>query len=126
MKGRVMAAVAAGGVAALALTGCGSSSGGGAYVQPKGAPVKTVTVVADHLSFAPEKIATPPGILEVKLKAVDIVHSFVIEGIPGFMVESSSGETNSGKVELKQGKYTFYCNVPGHRAAGMQGTITVG
>lgn len=119
------AVLAAGGVT-VALAGCGSSSGGGAYVQPKGAPDKTVTVVADHLAFAPDKIAAPAGILEVKLKSIDIVHSFVIEGIPGFMVEASAGETNSGKVELKKGKYTFYCNVPGHRAAGMQGTITVG
>ncbi len=120
-----MAAVAAGGIAALVLGGCGSS-GGGAYVPPKGKPVKTVTVVADHFKFAPEKIASPAGILEVKLKSVDIPHSFVIEGVPGFMVESSAGETNSGKVSLKSGKYTFYCNVPGHRAAGMQGTIAVG
>lgn len=120
-----MAAVAAGGVAALVLGGCGSS-GGGAYVQPKGKPVKTVTVVADHFKFAPETIASPAGILEVKLKSVDIPHSFVIEGIPGFMVEASAGETSSGKVSLKSGKYTFYCNVPGHRAAGMQGTIAVG
>jgi plastocyanin len=126
MMRRFGVALAAGGVAAFALAGCGSSSGGGAYVQPKGKPVKTVTMVADHFQFAPDKIATPPGILEVKLKSEDIVHSFVIEGIPGFMVESSAGETNAGKVELKKGKYTFYCNVPGHRAAGMQGTITVG
>jgi uncharacterized cupredoxin-like copper-binding protein len=26
---------------------------------------------------------------------------------------------------LKAGKYTFYCPVPGHRAAGMKGTLTI-
>jgi plastocyanin len=35
------------------------------------------------------------------------------------------GNTSTVTVNLKQGTYTYYCPVPGHRQAGMTGTLTV-
>jgi uncharacterized cupredoxin-like copper-binding protein len=35
------------------------------------------------------------------------------------------GSASRVSLDLKPGKYTFYCPVDGHRAAGMEGTLTV-
>jgi mono/diheme cytochrome c family protein len=37
----------------------------------------------------------------------------------------SNGGVSTVSVSLRPGRYTFYCTLPGHRAAGMQGTLTV-
>jgi plastocyanin len=37
----------------------------------------------------------------------------------------SGGGVSKITVTLKPGTYTFYCTLPGHRAAGMHGTLTV-
>ena len=36
-----------------------------------------------------------------------------------------TGGSKTLKLKLKPGTYTFYCTVPGHRQAGMEGTLTV-
>jgi plastocyanin len=46
--------------------------------------------------------------------------STVLGAIPTFV-----GGTRTLTLSLKPGTYTFYCSVPGHRAAGMEGTLTV-
>jgi uncharacterized cupredoxin-like copper-binding protein len=37
-----------------------------------------------------------------------------------------NGGTSKVTVDLKPGKYVFYCSVPGHEQGGMRGTLTVG
>ena len=35
------------------------------------------------------------------------------------------GGSKTLTLKLKPGTYTFYCSVPGHKQAGMEGTLTV-
>lgn len=41
------------------------------------------------------------------------------------LIEADGGATATGVVNLFTGEFVFYCSVPGHREAGMEGTLTV-
>ena len=57
-----------------------------------------------------------------------VPHNVSIEG-PGGIDEQGPTVDKGGASEveatLKAGSYTYYCSVPGHREAGMEGTLTV-
>jgi plastocyanin len=53
-----------------------------------------------------------------------VPHNIALKGGPeGQIVQG--GKTSTITVDLKPGKETFYCSVPGHEQAGMKGTLTV-
>jgi mono/diheme cytochrome c family protein len=53
-----------------------------------------------------------------------VPHNIALKGGPeGEIVQG--GKTSTISVDLKPGKETFYCSVPGHEQAGMKGTLTV-
>jgi len=43
----------------------------------------------------------------------------------GEVPDVEAGESKSGKFNLTPGKYVMFCNLPGHYAQGMYGTLTV-
>jgi plastocyanin len=115
---------------AVALAACGGGGGdGGAkgYVEPKGASTETISIDAQNFSFTPDKITAKPGVATIALTAKSGIHDLVFDGAySGFRLEADSGSgTQKLKIDLKPGKYTFYCSYPGHRQAGMEGTLTV-
>ena len=59
--------------------------------------------------------------------AASIPHNIVIDGngVKAAGNEVQNGGVSTVKVTLKPGTYAYYCSVPGHRAGGMQGTLTV-
>ncbi|HEY7106535.1 MAG TPA: plastocyanin/azurin family copper-binding protein [Acidimicrobiia bacterium] len=138
---RTLAAV--GFVLALVLTACGgggggggggansSSSSGGSGNAPVKAGARQIDVDARSFKFTPDTIDVKAGEnIAIALHSEDQTHDFVIEGKGSMpttkVVEVQGGKTATGGFSIAQpGTYTFYCSIPGHRAAGMVGTITV-
>ena len=109
------------------LAACGGSSSSGKYVPPSGKVVDSVTIDAGNLYFKPKNVATKAGNVRITMVNVETgAHTLVIEGIPRFELQvNGEGAKDSNVVALKAGSYAFYCTLPGHRAAGMQGELTV-
>ncbi|MGO9322708.1 MAG: plastocyanin/azurin family copper-binding protein [Solirubrobacteraceae bacterium] len=55
-------------------------------------------------------------------------HNVTVESSAGKVVGATptfQGGSKALTLELKAGTYKFFCSVPGHRMAGMEGTLTV-
>lgn len=135
--------------AAAALVACGSDSGttteteassGAAAGESEsggeeagGAEGATVEIEADPggaLAYAQEEVTATAGDVTIDFNNPQPVgHDVDIESSGGedlgkteVITEGSSSVTLKG---LKPGKYTYFCSVPGHREAGMEGTLVV-
>ena len=51
-------------------------------------------------------------------------HNFSIDEL-GIDVDLAPGETQETVINAPAGEYEYYCNVPGHKEAGMVGTLIV-
>jgi plastocyanin len=94
-----------------------------------GADVSVDADPSGQLAFVQKTLTAPAGSDTFTLtNDAPVPHNLAIEGNG---VEAGPSDTIQGggtaelTVELKPGTYTFYCEVPGHRAAGMEGTLTV-
>jgi plastocyanin len=109
---------------------CGGDDDGGNSVESAGEPVAGATeieVTGQSNRFDPEEITVAAGEdFTIAFTAVDILHDFTLEtGDERVQVDASRGETSAGGFKVEEpGEYTFYCTVPGHRDAGMEGTLT--
>jgi len=138
---------------ALSLAACGSSSSSSsgssssAPSSPSAPAASTTTgsapapaassgslsLAADpggQLKFTKSSLSAKAGKVTIEFtNMAPLMHNVTIEqGSSGPVVGATptfQGGTKALTVDLKPGTYTFFCSVPGHRAAGMQGTLTV-
>lgn len=97
-----------------------SGGGGGGTLE--------VAAVGDELKFDKTTLEAPAGSVTINFTnpSASIPHNVTIDG-EGIeeATETVTGDASSVTVELTAGEYEFYCSVGGHRAAGMEGTLTV-
>jgi plastocyanin len=110
----------------LGLSACGGGNGDG---EPA-AGGTTLELAADPgggFSFDKQTLEAPAGTITIHLTNDSSVPHNV--GVEGNGVDEKTDTVTNGEisltVELEPGEYTFYCDVPGHREGGMEGTLTV-
>jgi plastocyanin len=81
------------------------------------------------LAFDPPSLEASAGKIEIDFtNPAPIEHDVNIERDGQQIAGSdlvSDGDSTTVSADVKAGDYTYYCSVPGHREAGMEGTLTV-
>jgi plastocyanin len=107
------------------------SSGGGESAKKAGGAAAALEFEADPegaLAYTTTEAEAKAGKVEVEFNNPQaLTHDVAIEDSSGEVIgktELIDSGTDSTTVDLKPGTYTFFCTVPGHREAGMEGTLT--
>jgi plastocyanin len=96
------------------------------------ASAHTVALAANPtglLKYTKSSVSVAPGSVTISFtNKSPVAHDVVLINSKNKILGKTpifKGGTKSFTVTLSAGKYTYYCSVPGHRQAGMQGTLTV-
>lgn len=97
------------------------ATGGGAAAT---APVE---INLADIKFTPNEVTIPANTdVTVNLVTTGVaVHDFVIDELGIRSKTMNQGETETITVNAPAGTYQYYCSRPGHKEAGMVGTLTV-
>ena len=136
-RASVVLAIAA--LAALGIAACGGDDDDDGGGDTAAAPATTVPTAGGSTV----DISTPPGSdlayeqKDVTAKAGNVTidfdnqqstqHDVKVEDSAGMELGGTdliSSSTATATIDLQPGSYTFFCSVPGHREAGMEGTLT--
>jgi plastocyanin len=93
-----------------------------------GETVKVSSPADGSTVYEPSKLTAKAGSVTIDYHNPSPVdHSIAIEG-GGKTLDASeiaANTTLTASADLEPGRYVYYCTVPGHREAGMVGTLTV-
>ncbi len=107
-------------------SGAGGEATGG---SAGGASALDIEAAASGLAYASTSATAKAGKVTVDFtNPQPVPHDVAIESADGEVIgqtETTAEGSDSTEVELEPGTYTFFCTVPGHREAGMEGKLTV-
>lgn len=90
--------------------------------------VKEIIIISTEFAFTPSIITARAGqqiVLNFENQGKSN-HNFIIEGLGVGSRVIGAGQTDIIEFTASDsGTYTFFCSVPGHRAAGMEGLLKV-
>lgn len=102
-----------------------SATPGSGFIVADG--IVEIVISSTDIAFDPYEVTVPVSyVLSIDLPNTGtVMHNFTVDEL-GVNIDINPGETEVvGFTNVPPGEYEFYCNVPGHREAGMVGTITV-
>ena len=120
---------AAQGATPVASAPAASTSAATTASTPSGAASQASTavkIVAKDIFFEPKNVTIPAN-TDVTFTLSNegaAAHNFSIDAL-NISQDLPPGETKEVVINAAPGTYEFYCNVPGHKEAGMVGTLTV-
>jgi plastocyanin len=101
------------------------AAGGGKPAAEKNGALEVDADPTGQLAFTTNKATGTTGEITIKMaNKSGTPHDIVIDGKGKGQIVQNGG-VSQFKANFAAGNYTFYCSVPGHRQAGMQGTLTV-
>jgi len=90
--------------------------------------VHLAAATGGQLAYDTKQLSTQAGTVTITFEnASPLEHNVTIGQVRKVLGETPTftNGTRSVTLNLKPGTYTFYCSVPGHRQAGMEGTLKV-
>lgn len=104
------------------------AAGGGEPAVEKDGVLQIDADPSGQLAYVTDKATATPGPIEIRMgNQSSIEHDIAID-VDGTVTKGEvvgKGGTSTFKTDLTAGAYPYFCTVQGHRAAGMEGTLTV-
>ncbi len=85
----------------------------------------SITFSGTEFAYSPSEGTVSGGFELIFENAGRVLHNLEIEGVSGLLLEANPGKSSAETIRLEPGSYTIFCSIPGHRQAGMEGTLTV-